>query len=463
VELARQLKTLLDLGNIDIGSISRSPEGDLDEQRRVSREKIGVIKTPNGELEVLLDRIEHANELPVWLFSQETLNHVPAAAASVQQRDMASYFPAWTARVKFLYIPLWRWALILLTIVSSLVLATLLTRLLVWSFHFLSRGRSAGAVESAVAKLRTPIFGLMLAIIVSIAGEYALTALGRHFWERSARIVALISGTWFLIRLSDIVASVICHRLTLRMQVERVTFVGLLARLFKILICIILVIILLTLAGVNVSALIAGLGIGGIALALAAQKTLADLFGGISVVMRGAVRVGDFCTVAGKQGTVEEIGISSVRLRTNDRSVISIPNAKVAEMELENFALRDQFWLHQIFTLQFDTSYTSVQTVLAQIVDVLRARSDIDPTSARARLVQLTPTGPQIDVFAYFQKPGSDYAAFLEVQEKVILEIMRLIEAAGLSIAAPIGVVRINEAERSLPSTIPVDSTTSDR
>jgi MscS family membrane protein len=179
--------------------------------------------------------------------------------------------------------------------------------------------------------------------------------------------------------------------------------------------------------------------------------------------MRGAVRVGDFCTVAGKQGTVEEIGISSVRLRTNDRSVISIPNAKVAEMELENFALRDQFWLHQIFTLQFDTSYTSVQTVLAQIVDVLRARSDIDPTSARARLVQLTPTGPQIDVFAYFQKPGSDYAAFLEVQEKVILEIMRLIEAAGLSIAAPIGVVRINEAERSLPSTIPVDSTTSDR
>jgi len=133
-------------------------------------------------------------------------------------------------------------------------------------------------------------------------------------------------------------------------------------------------------------------------------------------------------------------------------------------MELENFALRDRFWVHQIFTLQFDTSYTSMQTVLAQIVDVLMARSDIDPTSARARLIQLTPTGPQIEIFAYFQKAGADYGAFLEVQEEIILEIMRIIEAAGLSIAAPIGVVRMNEAERPLaPERIPVDSITSDR
>jgi MscS family membrane protein len=144
--------------------------------------------------------------------------------------------------------------------------------------------------------------------------------------------------------------------------------------------------------------------------------------------------------------------------------VISIPNAKVAEMELENFALRDQFWVHPIFTLRFDTSYSSMQTILAEIVEVLRARTDIAPSSARARLIQLTPTGPQVEVFAYFQKPGSDYAAFLEVQEQIILEIMRIIEEAGSSIAAPIGVVRMNEAERPVaPKSIPVDSITSDR
>lgn len=463
-ELARELKALLDQGNINIGSIPRTPEGNLEEPLRVSRESIGIVKTPNGDLNVLLDRVELPNQTPVWRFSQETLTRVPSAYASVQHRDLASYFPAWSARIKFLSVPLWRWALILIAVGGGLLLATLLTRLLVWLLRLLLRGKFTGTVEDAVSRLRSPIFGLMLAAVLDVANNYAFTALGRHFWSRTATLVALVSGAWLIVRLSDIVASFLCQRLTQQMQVERVTFVGLLARLFKILIGIILFIVLLTEAGVNVSALIAGLGIGGIALALAAQKTLADLFGGISVVMRGTIRVGDFCTVAGKQGIVEEIGISSLRLRTLDRSVISIPNAKVAEMELENFSLRDQFWVHPIFTLQFDTSYTSMQTVLAQIVDMLKARPDINPISARARLIQLTPTGPQIEVFAYFQKRGADYAAFLEVQEEVLLEIMRLIEAAGISLAAPIGVVRVKQAERpQAPESIPVDSTISDR
>ena len=450
-ELARQLKALLDLGNIEISSIPRTPEGNLEEPLRVTRESIGIVKTPNGDLNVLLDRVELPNQTPVWRFSQETLTRVPSAYASVQHRDMASYFPAWTTRSKFLSVPLWRWALVVISICLCLVLATLLTRLLIWLLHFLSRGRSSGVVESAVAKLRSPLLGLMLAIVISVVGEHSLTALGRHFWERIGTLIAFVSGAWLLVRLSDIVASVLCHRLTLQMQVERVTFVGLLARLFKILVGIILVIILLTQAGVNVSALIAGLGIGGIALALAAQKTLADLFGGISVVMRGAVRVGDFCIVAGKQGTVEEIGISSVRLRTLDRSVISIPNSKVAEMELENFALRDQFWVRQVFTLRFDTPHRTVKTVLERMTQMLGSEPEIDKQSARARVIGLTSAGPQIEVFAYFRRPGADWAAFLGVQEKIILKMMGIVESEGTSFAAPVGVVRMTEPGREKP------------
>ena len=221
--------------------------------------------------------------------------------------------------------------------------------------------------------------------------------------------------------------------------------------MLKILIVIVLIIILLTLARVNVSALFAGLGIGGLAIALAAQKTLADLFGGISIVMRGAVRVQDYCTVAGKTGIVEEIGISSLRLRTLDRSVISIPNSKVAEMELENFTMRDQFWIHQTFTLRFDTSHTTVQKVLDDIFAILTHRPDIDESTARIRVVRLTPAGPEIEVFAYYDRPGGDYNSFLAEQEKVLLEMMRLVEEAGTSMTAPIGVVRL-DSERSRPS-----------
>jgi MscS family membrane protein len=238
------------------------------------------------------------------------------------------------------------------------------------------------------------------------------------------------------------------HQLLLRMQAERVTFVTLLGRLFKILVGLVLIIALLTHAGVNVSALVAGLGIGGIALALAAQKTLADLFGGLSIVMRGAVRVGDFCQIDGIDGTVEDIGISALNLRTLDRSVVSIPNAKVAEAALENFSLREQFWLHQIFTLRFDTPHDVVKVVLDQIDQILGSHPEIDKDSARVRLISLTAAGPQIEVFAYFQRPGAEWAAFLEQQEKLILKMMSAMESAGTTLAAPIGVLWVEGEKR---------------
>jgi MscS family membrane protein len=229
------------------------------------------------------------------------------------------------------------------------------------------------------------------------------------------------------------------------MQVERATLVSLLGRIFTILVGLVLVLVLLAQAGVNVSAMVAGLGIGGVALALAAQKTLADLFGGLSIVMRGAVRVGDFCQIDGLTGTVEDIGTSSLSLRTLGRSVVSIPNSKVAEVNLENFAMRDQFWLNQTFTLRFDTPHSVVKEVLEKIVQLLLAHPEFNKNSARARLINLTPSGPQIEVFAYFRRPGADWAVFLGEQEKIMLQILTIVEEAGSSLAAPIGVVRMEK------------------
>jgi MscS family membrane protein len=458
-DLVIQLKYLLDLGfSNSIDDITRNPKGNLDDKLRLSRELVGTIRTKNGDLEVLLDLVDRPNSIPLWLFSQETLREVPRVYAGVQHKDFASYFPAWTAEVRFLSVPLWRWVFILVSFFVLLVSASLLTRGLLALIRLAVGRRPTPTIEEAVLALRGPFFGLLLAIMTHAAGGNALTALARHYWEQGALILVWICAGWLLIRLTDIVVSFAKRKLLMRMQVERITFVGLLARLFKILVCLILMIVLLSQAGVNVSALFAGLGIGGIALALAAQKTLADLFGGISVILRGAVRVGDFCTVAGRQGTVEEIGISSLRLRTLDRSVISIPNAKVAEMELENFALRDQFWLRQVFTLQFTTPPRTVKTVLDRIIQTLASEPDIDKQSARARLISLTSSGPQIEVFGYFSRPGADWAAFLATQEKIILKIMGIVESEGTSLAAPMGVVKMG----TYPPENAVDSAGSD-
>jgi MscS family membrane protein len=442
-EIAVQLKYLLDQGlSTSIDDLSRSPNGNTEDQLRLSREQVGTVKTPTGELKVMLDLVKRPDEPPIWLFSQETLNLVPATYSSIHHTDYERFFPVWTTRIRIFSVPLWRWGVIFVCIALTFVFATLLTRLTLRLLTSIVRTRLSLGVERSVLALKLPIFGLILALSDRVAGGYAITALGRHYWKNAGLLLAWISIAWLLVRMTDILSNLSRHRLLQQLQVERATFVTLLGRLFKILVGIILVIALLTHAGVNVSALVAGLGIGGIALALAAQKTLADLFGGLSIVMRGAVRVGDFCQIAGITGTVEDIGVSAVNVRTLDRSVVSIPNAKVAEVGLENFSLRDQFWLHQVFTLKVDTHHEVVKIVLDRIVEKLKSHPDIDRDTARARLIYLTPTGPQIEVYAYFRKHGADWAEFLSAQEELILSFMNAIEASGTSLAAPIAMMQ---------------------
>jgi MscS family membrane protein len=452
-ELAQQLKYLLDQGlSTSIDDLSNSPNGNVEDQQRLSRDSVGIVKTPSGDLKVMLDQVERPGQPTIWLFSQETLHRVPAAYASLHPTDYEHYFPAWTARVRFLSVPLWRWTAILISLVVLFVAAFLFTRAGIWLLTRIIGKRLSPRVEASILALKTPIFCVTLAIIGRTAGEYAITALGRHYWRMAGLVLGWVSAAWILVRLSDFFVNFMRDRYFQRSKVELATFVSLVGRIFKICVGLVLIVALLTRAGVNVSALIAGLGIGGIALALAAQKTLADLFGGLSIIMRGAVRVGDFCQIDGIMGTVEDIGISALSLRTLDRSIVSIPNAKVAEASLKNLQLRDQFWVHQIFSLQFDTPHDVVRIVLDQIIEILRGHADIDKSSARARLIKLTASGPQIEIFAYYRKPGDDWAAFLVQQEGLVLNVMGAIEAAGASLASPLAALRVETSDNVNPS-----------
>ena len=456
-----QLKYLLDQGfSTSLDAISRSPTGETDDKLRVSREAVGVVKTPTDELQILLDLVKLPDQPAIWLFSNATLREVPAAYAGMRHIDYASWFPAWASRIHILSAPLWRWLLILLFLVVIFVLASLLTRAVLWGLERILRNRLAANVERSVVALKWPIYFLIVSILERTAGGYAITALGRHRWKSAGLILTWISVAWLVVRITDTLTSFYRLRLLSRGRVERATFINLTGRLLKILIALILIIALLSRAGVNVSALVTGLGIGGVALALAAQKTLADLFGGLSIIMRGAVRVGDSCQIAGISGSVEDIGISSLTLRTMGRSIVSIPNSKVAEVNLENFSLRDQFWINQVFTLRFDTPHDVVKIVIDKIYEILKSHPGIDTQSARIKLINLTASGPQLEVYAYYRKSGADWTAFLVQQEDLLLKMMGTIEAAGTSLAAPVGVVQMGKEKKSeYPQELPADPT----
>jgi MscS family membrane protein len=193
--------------------------------------------------------------------------------------------------------------------------------------------------------------------------------------------------------------------------------------------------VILNSIGFNVGAALAGLGIGGLALGLGAQKTLENFFGGVSVLSDQAFSVGDTCKIGEYVGTVEDIGLRSTRIRTADRTVASIPNGYVAAANLENYTLRDKILFKQVIGLRYETSVDQLRYLLAEIRKLLYRHVCVESPTARVRLVRFGLNSIDLEVFAYVL--STEYVEFLGIQEDLLLRILALVEGAGSGLAFP--------------------------
>src|SRR4029450_13941720 len=187
--------------------------------------------------------------------------------------------------------------------------------------------------------------------------------------------------------------------------------------------------------GVDPTPLLAGLGVGGIAVALAAQKTLENVIAGASLIIDQAVRVGDFLKVGDLQGTVDHMGVRATRIRALDRSVVSVPNGQIANMSLETLSVRDKFWFHPVVALRYETTTDQMRQVLTGIRQLLARHPAVDSESIRVRFLRLGTFSLDIQVFAYVF--ARDWVHFLEMQEDLLLTVTEIVAAAGTSIAFP--------------------------
>ena len=203
-------------------------------------------------------------------------------------------------------------------------------------------------------------------------------------------------------------------------------------RLLKAAAVIVGVLVLLYLSDVDLTAALTGLGVGGLAIGFGAQKTIENLFGGIMVISDKPVNVGDVCKVGEFFGTVEDIGIRSTRIRTVDRTVVSVPNGQLAAMSLENFATRDRIRFQHTVGLGRQTTADQLRSVLAQIRRLLDAHPRVESTSARIRFMRVTGSSLDLEIFAYVLE--TDQAAFLAIQEELLLGIMDIMETLSTSV-----------------------------
>jgi MscS family membrane protein len=193
--------------------------------------------------------------------------------------------------------------------------------------------------------------------------------------------------------------------------------------------------------GVPVNNVLAGVGIGGIAIAFAAQKTVENFFGAVSIGVDQPLRVGDFVKVGDVLGTVEKIGLRSTRFRTLDRTLVTIPNGKVADAQIETFAERDRIRLAATLTLQYGTTASQLRQVVSEVEALLRAHPKIWPDTVVVRFLAFSASSLDVEVMAWFQT--TDFNEFRDIRQEVFLAVMEVVEGAGTNFAFPTRTVHL--------------------
>jgi MscS family membrane protein len=326
-KLAQELADVLDAA--DLQDLSRKPEGNTEDDLSPSRERIGVVKTGSGSHEIFLDRTQRGKDPPIWLFSADTLRWVPRIHGKLDVGWIERHISGTFLETRFLGQPLWRLLGIILALPLSFAIARLATRLLLPVLHASLRRVIPRAVDYPTGRFQWPICLLFMAVFFYAISLISFSAASRVFWGYVAASVATISVTWISLRLIESAGGLFEGGPQSRLGSGSIAMARLLDKLSKAFVVFIGGLILFYIAGVNLTAVLAGVGIGGIAIALAAQKSLENLFGAMTIVSDRAIRVGDFCRAGEYTGTVEDIGLRSTRIRTLGRSVVSVPNGQL--------------------------------------------------------------------------------------------------------------------------------------
>ncbi|MBN2516870.1 MAG: mechanosensitive ion channel family protein [Deltaproteobacteria bacterium] len=342
-------------------------------------------------------------------------------------------FPDWLLKSS-----LWRYVTLIVVLVVLYIGGRLLTSFLesmtVALKDSIERTRLRLVLQAALLPMRL----LLVAIAVYALQEiFVLPKAADGFAETIVNVLGTIVIVVFLYRLLDVVEYELTKFVAREDNEFDMNLVQMVRIVAKVLIVVFGFIYLLKAAtGKPMTTLLAGLGIGGLAVALAAQDTLKNLFGSFMLMIDKPFVVGDWVRIEGANATVEEIGLRSTRIRTFGGHIITIPNEKMAGMSIENVQRRPfiRRWLN--VTVTYDTPPDKVEKAVSIIKDILKDRPELDPSHpARVHFNEFNDASLNIIVAYWFKQ--NDYWASVEFNEKINFEIMRAFEAEGIEFAFP--------------------------
>jgi MscS family membrane protein len=433
--LAMKLNTAMNSAFAGSLQPSRQPEGALQEDVPPGRQRLGTMSAGDVDAELELVHVTDPSAGKIWLISSDTLAKVPELYEQVEGRRVETRLPMWTVKHHLAGMALWQWLALLLLIPAAAATAWLLLVLLQIPLRWWA-GRHGEAELERWRSVSGPAWLFTGAIIHRIVSGYlGIALLPRHYYNQVVAVVAIVGAFWIFWRVIRWFLQRVRNRALAHGHSGTGSLMLLGERIIKAVVFVIALFLVLSVLGFNMSTALAGVGIGTLAIGFGAQKSIENLFGGVFVLGDEVIRVGDVCKFGDRTGTVEDIGLRSTRVRTEERTLLAIPNGTVATINVENLSRRDKILFKTVLGLHLDTSADQLRCVLAEIRGVLTGHPKIESNTIRVRLIELASSSINVELLSYVLT--RDFDEFAGVREELLLRIMNFVEDSGTRLASP--------------------------
>ncbi|HXK08149.1 MAG TPA: mechanosensitive ion channel domain-containing protein [Vicinamibacteria bacterium] len=434
-ELARRLTAVLERRlNVKLDAASPLPEGNTQDGLPAGVDTVGNVPDGRGGEDPVYVVRSRDGAGTYWAFSRQTVSRVDGWYDALPDRWVRDWMPQRLQRPGPAGLLWWQWLALPALLAVALALGRILgasTRALL---HRLFR-RTAVEWDERLLTRTSPALTLLwgAAAAAALLPWLALLPQAHRFVRAVIGGAATVVVFWALWRAIDVWAQFLAERPWAADNPSARSLISVTRNLAKAFVAVGGVVATLGAFGYPVATVLAGLGIGGIALAFGAQKTVENLFGSISLAADQPFRVGDFVRIEDFTGNVERIGMRSTQVRTPDRTLVSIPNGKLADMRIEDFASRDRIRFAATVSLVPGTSEAQVRKVVAGIEAMLRRSPKVWPDAVFATLAALSPASLDVEVLCWFET--RDFDEFRLLRQEALLGIMRIIEEAETSVA----------------------------
>jgi MscS family membrane protein len=436
-DLAGDLSDLLDryfTGRLSV--LSMAPTGDLADGLDPDREAIRL-DIGDRSVDLFLRRVKDPTAGMIWLVSSESLARVPTLHRSEAATWIERVMPASLVSRSYYGLSLAQWTLWASTLLAPLLLFGTFAWLVLWVAK-----RRIGDVRSRTRFLSSwdrVLWPLVLTLtLISHLAMIPLLGFSVRFRVAYTRIVLFASvlvAAMLIWRLVTVTSERARLAAIHRGRSNTRSLIQLGERVVKVLVVLVALFVLLALGGVDPTTALAGVGIVGVAVALGAQKSVENLLGAVFLLTDRVLAVGDFCRVSDRDGWIEDITLRSVRLRTLDQTLLSVPAGLLSQGSIENYTTRGKILLQTVLRLRYGTTCEQLHVVLEDVRQLLAQHPAIEKEGARARLTSFGAQAIEIEMFAYVMT--ADYAAFLEIRESLLLQIAHIIESSGSAFAIP--------------------------